>query len=206
MKSTTAEKTVIALEGMFSRHGNPNTISSDNGPQFISETYNDYLEQQGITRHLCTPKWPQANGEVERQNSSIEKRLRIAQAERKDWKRELRKYVTAYRALPHTTTGKSPSELLFGRKVRTKIPQLFEVVQDFEVRDRDAEQKQKSKMYADRRRNAQISPVMVGDEVLVKKDVQNKLDTPFVPEPYEVVDRAGTQVTVESPQGVTTAA
>jgi len=44
-------------------------------------------------------------------------RIRIAQAEGLDWKKELRKYVTVYRSIEHTTTGKSPAELLFNRKI-----------------------------------------------------------------------------------------
>ena len=41
---------------------------------------------------------------------------------------------------------------------------------DLEVQDRDAEQKAKSKVYADARRGAQYSTVNVGDEVLLHQD------------------------------------
>lgn len=97
-------------------------------------------------RHVnTTPKWAQANGEVERQNSSLMKRIRIAQAERLDWKKELRKYVTVYRSIEHPMTGKSPAELLFNRKIQGKLPNLSEACKDQEVCDRDAEQKSKGK-------------------------------------------------------------
>ena len=33
----------------------------------------------------------------------------------------------AYRSTPHTTTGVSPSKLLFGREIRTKVPCLEQV-------------------------------------------------------------------------------
>ena len=45
------------------------------------------------------------------------------------------------------------------RTYRTKLPQLREVVVDLEVRDWDAEQKRKGKIYADRKRNALESTI-----------------------------------------------
>ena len=40
------------------------------------------------------------------------------------------------------------------------------------------------------------------DKVLVKQEKQNKLSTPFAPQPYEVVTKSGNSVIVESPEGV----
>jgi len=114
MTSTTAVRVIDNLEEIFSRHGLPVTIKSDNG-QFISGEFQEYCVQNGIVHLKTTPKWPQANGEVERQNASLMKRIRIAQAEGVDWKKALRRYVTKYRSIDHTTTGRSPAELLFNR-------------------------------------------------------------------------------------------
>ena len=65
-----------------------------------------------VSSELTTPLWPRANGEVERQNRSLLKAMRAAQAEKKDWRSELNKYLLAYRSTPHTMTGTSPAELL----------------------------------------------------------------------------------------------
>ena len=89
MQSTTAEKVIDCLETTFSRHGLPLTIKSDNGPQFKSNEFKEYCEKNGITHCKVTPKRAQANGEVERQNKSLLKRLQIAQAEKKAWRCEL---------------------------------------------------------------------------------------------------------------------
>lgn len=205
MKSTTAEKTVLALKTIFARHGNPITLTSDNGPQFISETFADYLKSIGVRHHKTTPKWPQANGEVERQNQSLLKRMKIAHSEGKDWKEELLIYLQAYRANRHPSTGYSPAELLFQRKLRTKMPQLNPKINDHdqEVRDRDNEQKGLSKFYADRRRNAQTTDIVPGDKVLIKRDKHTgKLDTHFHSQPFDVIEKTGSKVTVQSPEGV----
>ena len=72
--------------------------------------------------------------------------MRIAQAEGKQWKEEVRKYLIAYRSTPHTTTGVSPAELLFGRKIRIKLPEFRKDNVASEVRDRDSEMKAKARI------------------------------------------------------------
>ena len=115
-----------------------------------------------------TPKWPQGNGEVERRNASLMKRIRIAQAEGVDWKKEVRRYVTKCGSIGHTTTGKSPAELLFNRKMRRKLPELdADCYLDLETRDRDTEVKAKTKAYADKAANAKPSDITVGNQALV---------------------------------------
>lgn len=96
------------------------------------------------------------------------KRIRIVQAEGLDWKCEVRKCGTASCSIDHPTTGKSPAELLFNRKMKGKLPDICESKTiALDVRDREAEQNWKAKMYADERRAAQYSKVDTGDTVLV---------------------------------------
>lgn len=69
-----------------------------------------------------------------------------------------------YRTTPHCTTGVSPAELLFHRKLQTHIPGIEEFpVDDQEVRDRDSEAKKKGKLYADVKHRACKSDVQEGD-------------------------------------------
>ena len=79
-------------------------------------------EGQELNLLRLLPSGLQANGEVERQNRSLLKRLQIAQAENKQWRTELRKYLTAYRSIPiirregvplsYCLTGKSRGRFL----------------------------------------------------------------------------------------------
>ena len=164
MQSTTTEKITDCLADGFCIHGLPNTIKSDNGPQFKSNEFREYCAQHSIIHQKVTAKWAQANAEVERQNRSLLKRLQIVQAENKPWRVELRKYLTAYRSFPHNATGRSPAELLFNRKVKGKIPAFrIDHAYDHEVHDRDAQQKAKSKAYADIHCRASPSSIDLGD-------------------------------------------
>ena len=120
-KSITAEKIVSLMSKMFVTYGLPCSLRTDNGPQFVSDYFKGFLEENGIEHRQTTPLWPQANGEIERQKRSILKCLRIGQAEGRDWRSQMDDFLM-YRSTPHSPTGVSHAELLFGRKIRTKLP------------------------------------------------------------------------------------
>ena len=184
LTSIVASQIILHLERIFAVHGLPVSITSDNGPQFRSQEFEKYLVDNGILHRKVTPLWAQANGEVERQNRSLLKSMRIAQAEGKDWRIELVHYLATYRTTSHSVTGVCPAESLFGRRIRTKLPELCErAVNDEELRDRDWEKKTKAKIYADTSRGAQPCDLQVGDQVLLKQKKSNKLSTNFQPEP-----------------------
>ncbi|XP_055623628.1 uncharacterized protein K02A2.6-like [Toxorhynchites rutilus septentrionalis] len=87
MKEISARNTILALHETFCRYGIPESIKSDNGPQFISEPLQNFCKEFGIELRKTTPYWPQANGEVECDNRSLKKRLQISQESTKmDWK------------------------------------------------------------------------------------------------------------------------
>ena len=157
MRSTISEKVIGCLEIIFAAHGLPVSLKTDNGPQLVSEEFESFLKVNDIEHRTSTPLWPQANGEVERQNTTLLKAIRIAQAEGRDWKKELLKFLLAYRSTPHTTTGVTLAKLLFGREIRTKIPDIQSQGTSpmyHEVKDRDHERKQRRKDYADTKRAA----------------------------------------------------
>ena len=113
MKSVTSSNLIDRLEGMLSTYGIPCSINTDNGAKFNSEEIELLFRDNDIDHRTSKPLWPQANGEVERQNRSPLKAIRIAQEERKEWRKELLKYHMAYRSTPHATTGGSPAPLFF---------------------------------------------------------------------------------------------
>ena len=197
-KTITTETIASLMSKMFVTHGLPPSLRTDNGPQLISEHFEGYLEKNGIEHIRTTPLWPQANGEIERQNRSILRRLRISQAVSRDWRSQMDKFLIVYRSTPHSTTGVSPAELLFGRKIRTKIPQLQEFTCHDEVRDRESERKEKGKMYADWKRNACENDIQKGDKVLLRQERDNKLSTLFKQLPFTAAQKNGNSVLVEA--------
>ena len=127
--------------------------------------------------------------------------MRIAQAEGEQWKDETLTYNAVCRATPHSMTGLCPAELLFRWKVQRKIPQLNTEDLDPEIQDHDAEKKGLSKVYADQKRDVTDLDIIPGDTVLLRHEQTGKLDTVFVLEPLQAVEKLGSRVTVESPEG-----
>lgn len=117
---------------------------------------------------------------------------------------ELRKFLMAYRTTPHSSTGITPSKLLFNREMKSKLPQLTDLSTQMyaEAKDKDSESKQKRVDYADARRGARGNDIVPGDTVLLKQRKANKLTTTFEDEQYEVTSKSGSEVVVTSPEGV----
>ena len=195
---------ISCLQAMFATHGLL-SIKTDNGPQFVSKEFEAYLEDNNIERRVSTPLWPQASGEVERQNRRLLKAMRVARSEGRDWQKELQKFLLGYRSTPHTTTGVSPAKLLFGREIRSKLPgeeELRSASNDTEVLDRDRERKQKGKDYGDSLKGACESNLKEGDKVLLQKPKSDKLSPSFEATRYEVVNKQEGHVEIMSPAGV----
>lgn len=203
MQKVTAQGTIAALEPHFVRFGYPVTITLDNGSQFISREFEDYCKERNIELNHTTPYFPQENGEIERQNRSIVKRLKIANVERKDWKEEMNKFLLAYRTTPHNTTGKTPSELMYGFTIRSKIPSIRDIEQAVpkitEAQDRDATKKLQGKENEDAKRRAKASEIEIGDTVVSKEfGPKNKLSTTFQNSDNTVIEKTGNRATIQN--------
>ena len=120
MTSTSATQTVSALRRLFSQHGLPETIVSDNGTQFVSATFSEFCEANNID-HIRTPPYhPQSNGQAERFVDTFKRALVKAKGE-VTTEEALQRFLLVYRSTPNKTQreGKSPAEALMGRKLRT---------------------------------------------------------------------------------------
>ena len=64
--STSTSETIKVLLSLFSRHSLPDKLASDNGPQFTSEEFKEFMSNCGILHIKTAPYHPQTNGEAER--------------------------------------------------------------------------------------------------------------------------------------------
>ena len=119
LKETSSGTVIEALSTIFSRIGFPEEILSDNGPQFNSDLYTQVNKFFCIKQIKTTPYHPSSNGMVERFNGSLKNMLRkLSTDEPDDWDRFIGAALFAYRESPHQSTGFSPYEMVFGRKMR----------------------------------------------------------------------------------------
>ncbi|XP_058033127.1 uncharacterized protein K02A2.6-like, partial [Ahaetulla prasina] len=75
MRSMTAEAVIAALRHLFATHGLPDTLVSDNGPQFTATQFEEYLADEGIRHALSAPFHPASNGLAERSVRSAKEAL-----------------------------------------------------------------------------------------------------------------------------------
>ena len=119
---TTAKETIQCLQHSFSRYGLPVSLVSDNGPCFVSEEFKDFCKNIGA-RHITTAVYkPSTNGLAEKMVQTLKKALRTSKSSVQD---TLDRFLFNYRLTPHSTTGVSPSELMFGRRLRSRLDLLW---------------------------------------------------------------------------------
>ncbi|RUS91379.1 hypothetical protein EGW08_000896 [Elysia chlorotica] len=106
---------IYKLKALFSTHGLPDLIRSDNGPQFVSKEFKAFLRELGISLSATTssPIFPQSNGMAE---SAVKNAIKLLQQDDPLFA------LMNYRATPHSSTGVSPAEALMNRKIRTQVP------------------------------------------------------------------------------------
>jgi reverse transcriptase-like protein/integrase-like protein len=93
----------------FPHHGIPTTITSDRGPQFVSDMWTHLCTLMGVKRRLSTAYHPQTDGGQERMNQEIEKMLRIwVTYAQSNWGDLLPVVTTALNNRDATATGISP--------------------------------------------------------------------------------------------------
>ena len=207
LRSTTSAAIIGHLRKIFAVHGLPEKVVTDNGANLVSEEFEDYLATHGVQHRKVTPYWPQANAGVERFNKTIEKAIRTAHAEGKDWRTDMFTFLLNYRATPHATTGASPAFLHLGREIRTKVPQVETLVSNAvsaaiqSAKGKDQQVKQRTKVYADKRNRASPSDIKSGDKVLLQQARQNKLSTLYDPQPYTVIERRGPSLILQRRNG-----
>ena len=86
VRATTSKIIIQRLDAQFARYGIPKSLRTDNSPNLVSNEIEDYLKELGVEHRHTTPLWPRANGEVERQNTTLLKAIRAAHMEGKNWR------------------------------------------------------------------------------------------------------------------------
>lgn len=107
---------------VYSKHGLPDKIFSDRGPQFVSKFIKDVYLKLGIKGNPSTVYHPQTDGQTERINQELENYLRIFINHRQtDWPEWLPIAEFKYRNQIHSATGYSPFYLTHGHHANTGV-------------------------------------------------------------------------------------
>ena len=115
LQDTTSKGLITALKPIFARHGIPEILISDNGPQFASQEMKQFASMFGFTHITSSPHYPRSNGLAERTVQTVKSLMAKST--------DLNLALLSYRSTPLQWCRLSPSELLMGRRLRSTLPQ-----------------------------------------------------------------------------------
>lgn len=155
MELTTLKTTAVIefMKSIFARHGIPEKVHSDNGPQFKlidKSEFNKFSKEYGFQHITSSPMYAQSNGMAEAAVKIAKNRIKKGG--------DLHRALLAYRSTP-LSCGFSPAELLFSRKIRTTVPTFQNLFQPLNLpREEIAKKEEANRMHQkqnyDKRHNA----------------------------------------------------
>lgn len=160
-----ASSTVIqSMKEIFSRHGIPETVISDNGTQYSSREFRKFAEEWGFHHVTSSPNYPQANGKSERAVQTVKTLLIKAVKSNSDFYLAL----LNFRNTPRDGLS-SPANLLMSRRLRCKLPVASQLLKPKPVDASEhitmLEKQNATKQYYDKRCKP-LPQLNIGDDVL----------------------------------------
>lgn len=132
---TAKDTAQIMYDRIYPIHGLPLQIISDRGTQFAAELFQNWCDLLGIKSTMTTSYHPQADGQTERTNQTLEQYLRCyVDYNLDDWSRYLSTAEFAYNNAKHESTGYSPFFLEYGRNPRAG-PTLLKEIHEQDLND-----------------------------------------------------------------------
>ena len=119
MSSITSEATIEKLRDLFARYGIPQQLVSDNGSQFTSREFAEFMKGNGIKQTLVAPYHPRSNGQAECFVQTFKQFLKTEGGD--SIKQSLARFLFSYRTTPNSATGQTPAELFLNRRVRKRL-------------------------------------------------------------------------------------
>ena len=171
-------------------HGVPTTVLTDQGLEFRGRDLQDYFNRLGVTHKRCSPFHPQTNGRLERAHRTLKNILRkLTNTRAEEWEDCLAAALMAYRCTPGVN-GFTPYFLHYGREPDVPLQRLLRPTPDIEADaverydhlatafQQAARNTEQSRVYNYKRlmRQANATPLSVGDKVVVKVNERVSLD------------------------------
>ena len=170
LTTTSSAAVISASKAVFARHGIPETVRSDNGPQYSSHEFARFASAYEFKHITSSPRFPQSNGQVERMVKTVKSMLKRSQ--------DPYLALLSYRATPLPWCDLSPAELSMGRRIRTPIPQTnkqlvlgWDYLKSFREKNRRFKASQKVN-FDKRHRTRELVPIPEDTEVWITSESQ----------------------------------
>ncbi|XP_011858318.1 PREDICTED: uncharacterized protein K02A2.6-like [Vollenhovia emeryi] len=186
MKTCTQTPRVIEeFRKVFARFGLPRHVVSDNGRQFTSTEFREFLAKNGIKQSFSAPHHPASNGAAENFVGIFKDKVRKIVKGGKPVEYAIELFLFDYRATEHCTTGRSPAWMVSRRELRTRFDLLRPEAGDA-VAERQAAQV--AARGGTRRETFVVGETVMVDDFSVRNDkrIEGKITRKLSPVTYEV--------------------
>ena len=114
----TAQHIADHCKQIFAEYSWPDTLISDNGPCYASETFKKLMTEYNVNHITSSPYYPQSNSLAEKYVQIVKNLFHKAKEEGQD----LYKCLMTYRNTPLSTTLQSPMHILSNIITRSTLP------------------------------------------------------------------------------------
>jgi len=180
MRATTL---ITKMKSFFSRHGIPDEVVSDNGPNYASREFADFAHSYGFKHTTTSPRYPQSGGLHEKTVQTVKSMLKKVEESRED----VYLALLDYRNTP--INGVSPAQALMNRLLKSTIPTTADNLKpalinhdDFITR-REEQQTKQCKYY--NRTAHELPPLQSNEEVRFKKTPKSEWEPAIVVERHD---------------------
>ena len=162
---TLSETVIQKLKANFARHGIPETLITDNGPQYTSSDFIKFCKKWNIHHDTSSPGHSESNGEAESAVKIAKNMMKKCNLEHED------PYIALLnlRNTPQEGTNYTPVQRLMGRHTRTLIPTRAKILEPpFANEYRDKAEDMKSKIGLKQMNRRELPPLHVNDNVHIQ--------------------------------------
>ena len=138
-QSRTSSNVIDTLSSIFCRFGVPKFLVTDNAPEFTSQELNAFCRNNAITKMESPPYHPESNGPAERGVQVIKKGLKAWKLDvtHLTFKDYIKRLLLHHRACCQRPDGRTPAEIVYGRKIRIPLSRDFLFAQPVIYRSRN---------------------------------------------------------------------
>lgn len=129
LRNISAKTIVKHLLHLFTTFGLPAEIQSDRGTNFTSHLFEQIVKELNIHHVMSSAYRPQSQGCLERFHQTLKTMIKKFCLESdRDWDENIDWLMFAVRECPQESTGISPFQMLFGKKVRGPLKVLKDTI------------------------------------------------------------------------------
>ncbi|KAK4296250.1 hypothetical protein Pmani_031249 [Petrolisthes manimaculis] len=155
------------LQNIFARHGVPDTLITDNGPQFVTAEFEVFEKKWAFEHVTSSPRYPQSNGKAENAVKTIKRLFSKCKISGES------EYMALlnWRNTPSEGMQTTPAQRLMGRRCKTILPCTSKLLQPSHSTEQETLEMQNKKSTQARYYNKSArtrTPILPGDSVRMR--------------------------------------